>query len=166
MNFLRMRTRSALRKNKSIRQSIPYQQAKSIGILFSVEDKDKHASIKEFMHRLEQDGKQVKVLEYLPAKAENYEFMFDFFTAKQLNFWGELKSDVVRAFINTPFDFLFYIDRETNPLALYLLASSQARCRVGRYHETESGFFELMIEQNGTNRGLIDTMYKYTQQLR
>jgi len=166
MNFLRMRTAAALKKNQRLRASLPYKQAQHIGVLFSVEDKTKHTEIKEFIHLLEQDGKKVSVLEYLPLKQENYEFMFDFFSITDINFWGKIRSEAVEKFCNTPFDYLFYIDREANPMALYLLAVSKARCRIGRFKEGESSFFELMIEQNGTNKGLIDTMYKYTKQLR
>jgi hypothetical protein len=166
MNFLKMRTESALKKNKSLRASIPYQQAKNVGIIFSVEDKQKHVDVKEFIRLLEQDGKKVHVLEYLPLKKENYEFMFDFFTIQDLNFWGNLNSDKAVQFSETPFDYLFCIDKESNPLVLSLMARSKARCRVGRFHETDSPYFEMMIEQNGTTKGLIETMYKYTKQLR
>ena len=161
-----MRTESALRKNKSLRASIPYKQAQSLGILFSVEDKQKHLEIKDFIQRLEQDGKKVHVLEFLPKKKENYEFMFDFFTEKDLSFWGNLNSDKALRFSEMPFDFLFYVDKESNPFILDLLARCKARCRVGCYHATESKFFELMIEQTGTTKGLIDAMYKYTKQLK
>jgi hypothetical protein len=166
MNFLKMRTESALKKNKSLRASMPYKQAQNIGIIFSVEDKQKHADIKEFIQRLEQDGKKVQVLEYLPQKKENYEFLFDFFSVQDLNFWGNLNSEKAIKFSETPFDYLYCIDKEFNPLVLNLMARSKARCRVGRYHEAESPYFEMMIEQNGTTKGLIETMYKYTKQLR
>jgi hypothetical protein len=166
MNFLKMRTESALKKNNSIRASIPYKQAQNVGIIFSVEDKQKHVDIKEFIQQLEQDGKKVKVLEFLPQKKENFEFLFDFFTIQDLNFWGNLKSEKAIQFSETPFDYLFHIDKEPNPLVLNLLARSKAHCRVGRYHENQSPYFELMIEQNGTTKGLIETMYKYTKQLR
>src|SRR5437868_15226420 len=107
MNFLRLRTEKALKKNKSLRASVAYPHAKSVGILFSVEDKQKHVAVKEFIHQLEQDGKQVKVLEYLPLKKENYEFMFDFFTIKDLSFWGQINSTIAQKFSETPFDYLF-----------------------------------------------------------
>lgn len=161
-----MRTNSALKKNKAMRASLPYTQAQNLGIIFTVEDKQKHLEIKEFIHQLEQDGKKVQVLEYLPEKKENHEFLFDFFTFQDFNYWGNLNSDTVIKFYQTPFDYLFYIDQESNPLVLHLLARSKARCRVGRFHESESSFFELMIEQNGTIKGLIETMYKYTKLLR
>ena len=170
MNFLRRRTRKALKKNKSIRASLPYGQAQNFGILFTVEDKQKHTDIKELILQLEQDGKKVQVLEYLPLKKENYEFKFDFFTINDLDFWGKINSTHAQKFFNTPFDYLFYIDKEPNDLAHYILAESKAHCRVGKHFENDEPFFELMIGHpdgyhNGTTKGLIDTMYKYTKQL-
>jgi len=161
-----MRTRQALKKNHSLRASLPYLQAHTIGVLFTVEDKQKHLDVKEFIHQLEQDGKKVQVLEYLPLKKENYEFRFDFFTVKDLTFWGKINSAQAQKFLETPFDYLFYLDKEANPLALYLLAASKAKCRVGRFIENDEAYFEMMIGQNGTNKGLMDTIYKYTKQLR
>lgn len=166
MNFLKWRTDSALKKNKSLRTSLPYKQAKNIGIIFSVEDKQKHFDIKEFIGHLEADGKLVKVLEFLPKKKENYEFLFDFFTIQDLSFWGSINSHHAEKFSDTPFDYLFYIDNQSNPLVLNLLARCKARCRVGKFTEEESPYFELMIESKGSIKGLIDNMYKYTKQLK
>lgn len=161
-----MRTTAALKKNKVRRASIAFSRAQSIGIIFSVEDKQKHEDIKEFIRALEQDGKKVQILEFLPRKKDNYEFMFDFFTDKDLSFWGRITSAEAIRFSETPFDYLYYIDKESNPLVLHLLALSKAHCRVGRFAEPESMFFELMIEHQGTTKGLIDSMYKYSRQLK
>jgi len=166
LNFLNLRTAMALKKNKNPRASTPYKRAQSIGIIFSVEDKQKHEDIKEFIRQLEHDGKKVQVLEFLPKKKENYEFLFDFFTVDELSFWGKITSAQAIKFIATPFDYLFYVDQEANPLVLNLMARSKARCRVGKYAETECPFYELMIQHKGTVKGLIDDMYKYTRQLK
>lgn len=161
-----MRTRSALKSNKTARTNIPYQKAASMGIIFTVEDKQKHDEIKNFINQLEHDGKKVQVLEFLPENRNNHEFKFDFFTIKDLSFWGNLEAENAVKFANMPFDYLFCIDKETNPLILYLLAQSKAHCRVGKYNEQDSQYFEMMIGQNGTYRGLIETMYNYTSNLR
>jgi hypothetical protein len=166
MNFLKVRTNNQLKKNKSPRTNIPYKQAQSVGILFSVEDKLKHDQIKEFIHKLEQDGKKVHVLEYLPTKKENYEFLFDFFTLKDISFWGKIESDKTLKFSDTPFDYLFCLDMERNPMMLYLLARSKSKCRVGRFNDTEKSFFELMIDSEGGTKNLIDGIHKYTTQLK
>lgn len=161
-----MRTSSALRKSGIKRASTPYKHASSFGIIFSVEDRQKHDYIKELIKRLEQDGKSVQVLEFLPKKKENYEFLFDFFTIDDLSFWGNINSEKAAKFSNTPFDYLFYIDSQSNPLVLHLLAKSKAHCRVGKFNELESPYFELMIEDNGNTKSLIDNLYKYTRQLK
>jgi len=130
MNFLKMRTRSALRKNLSMRASIPYKQTKSVGIVFSVDDKQTRQDVKEFIRILELDGKQVKVLEFLPNKKENYDVLFDFFSIDDLSFWGKINSETADNFSKTGF------------------------------------YFEMMIKQEGTPKGLMETMYKYAKQLR
>lgn len=166
LTFLKWRTQSALRKNKSLRASTPYRKANLIGIIFSVEDRQKHDDVKEFIRQLEMEGKQVKVLEFLPKKKDNYEFLFDFFTIQDLSFLGQIKNTQAEKFCDTPFDYLFYIDQQPNPLILNMLARSRAHCRVGKHQEGNEPYFELMIAGNGTPKGLIDSMHKYTKQLR
>ncbi len=161
-----MRTAAVLKKNKVHRASIAYKRAQFIGIIFSVEDKQKHEDIKEFVRTLELDGKKVQVLEFLPKKKDNYEFLFDFFSDKDLSFWGNITSTEALKFSEVQFDYLYYVDKESNPLVLHLLAISKAHCRVGRFAEPESAYFELMIEHTGTVKGLIDSMYKYSRQLK
>lgn len=166
LNFLNIRTNNQLKKNKSLRSSIPYKQALTVGVLFTVEDKKKHDDIKEFIHKLEQDGKKVQVLEYLPVKKDNYEFLFDFFTINDISFWGKIESEKTLKFSDTPFDYLFCMDTERNPMVLYLLARSKAKCRVGRFQDQEKSFFELMIDSTGGTKNLIDSIYKYTAKVK
>ncbi len=166
MSFLKMRTSSALRKSSTKRASTAYKHAEHIGIIFSVEDRQKHDQIKDLIKKLEQDGKKVQVLEFLPKKKENYEFLFDFFTMDELSFWGNITSEKAMKFSNTAFDYLFYIDSQSNPLVLNLLARSKALCRVGKFNESDSPYFEFMIEDNGSTKSLIDNVYKYTRQLK
>jgi hypothetical protein len=161
-----MRTNSQLKKNKAVRANIPYKQAASIGILFSVEDRMKHDAIKELIHKFEHDGKKVQVMSFLPSKKENYEFMFDFFTVKDVSFFGQISSSHAVTFSETPFDYLFCLDETPNPMILNLLARSKAKCRVGKYHEISTPYFEFMIDNVGHIKGLMDGMYKYTTQLK
>jgi len=166
LKFLELRTKAALKKNHAGRATIPYSAAKQIGILFTVEDKLKHQQVKDFITRLQHDGKVVQVLEFLPKRKENPEFMFDFFSSQDLNFWGRINSLPAEKFSKTNFDYLFNIDIKSNPLTRSLLANCRAHCRVGRYEEDLAPFFELMIETNGSIQGLIDNMYEYTKKLR
>jgi len=166
LNFLRYKTNAVLKKSKAFRSNLPYKQARTVGVLFSVEDKQKHFIIKELIKKLEQDEKVVQVLEYMPAKHENYEFRFDFFTEKDLSFWGNITSSSANQFADAPFDFLFYIDLEPNIFVLNVLARSKAKCRVGKYFDGGQQYMELMIESAGGIQALIDGMYKYATQLK
>lgn len=165
LSFLKTRTTNQLKKNKAVRKSTDYKKAETVGILFSVEDKKKHDEVKEFIQKLQQDGKKVQVLEFLPEKKENPEFMFDFFTIKDISFWGKIESDKTLKFSDTAFDYLFCLDTKLNPMISYILARSKSKCRVGKYTESAQPLFELMIDSNGSTKSLIDGMYKYTTQL-
>jgi hypothetical protein len=166
LSLLKYNTSSYLKKNKTLRVSLPYKQALSIGIIFSVEDRTKHDEVKDFIKRLEQDGKQVQVICFLPKNKDNYEFMFDFFTDKDLSFWGRLNSANASRFADVHFDLLYYLDTTPNPFILNLLARSKAKCRVGKYWEKNQAFFEMMIESKDGTRSLIDVMLKYTRALK
>ena len=166
LKLLKARTDWELRKNKASRGTVPYREALNVGVIFTVEDKQKHEAIKEFIKKLEHDGKKVQVIEFLPEDRENYDFKFDFFSEKDLSFWGQITAQNALRFSEAPFDFLFYIDINPNPFILYLLARGKARCRVGRSWEQGRPYFEFMIESINSNQSLIEGIYKYTTQLK
>ena len=166
LKLLKVRTDWELKKNKASRSTVPYQQALNVGVVFTVEDKQKHESVKEFIKKLEHDGKKVQVIEFLPEDRENYEFKFDFFSEKDLSFWGKITAENALRFSDAPFDFLFYIDINPNPFIMYLLARGKARCRVGRSWEQGRPYFEFMSESINSNQSLIEGIYKYTSQLK
>ena len=166
LSFLKFKTRAYLKRNKAIRTNLSYNQAHSIGIIFTVENKAKHDEIKDFIKHLEQDGKQAKVISLLPKNKDNYDFMFDFFTERDLSFWGNITSSIAEKFTEIPFDFLYCLDTVPNPLILNLVAKSKAKCRVGKYWEKEQGYFEMMIESQDGIKALIETMYKYTRTIK
>ena len=165
-SFLKLKTNSFLKRNQAIRVSLPYKQALSVGVIFTVEDKMKHEEVKEFVRHLEHDGKTVKVISFLPKNKDNYEFMFDFFTENDLTFWGNISSTGATQFAATPFDFLYYLDTTPNPLIMNLLAQSKAKCRVGKFWYNNEPFFELMIESQNGHKSLIESMYRYTKALK
>jgi hypothetical protein len=159
--FLKYKTKSYLRKNKTLRHNPPYKNAVSIGIIFTVEDRQKHDHIKAFIRKLEQDGKQIKAMAFLPEKQENHELLFDFFTVRQISFWGNITAANALDFADTPFDFLIYLDPSPNVSILNLVAKSKAKCRIGKFWKETQAYFEMMIESNGSTKALIDQMYEY-----
>lgn len=137
-----------------------------MGILFTIEDRAKHDGIKEFVKKLESEGKTVNVLAFLPEKKENFEFLFNYFTVKDISFWGNLLSNDALTFASTPFDFLYCLDEVLSPMVLNVLARSKAKCRIGNYHPGEENYFELMIENKTGIKGLMEGELRYTKELR
>jgi len=161
--LLTYKTKSLAKKNTAERTSKAYSSAEHIGILFTIEDLNKHEKIKGFIEDLEDDGKQVDVLAYLPKNKENHEFFFDFFTAKDFNFWGSITSDKIEAFASKSFDYLLYLDNTSDLIMRNLLAKSNAKCRVGKFSEENEPFCEMMINTEGSVESLIEEIYKYTK---
>lgn len=166
LTFLRYNTNSQLKKNKTLRSSTAFKKAQQVGVLFTVEDKVKHDTVKEFIKKLETDGKTVKVLAFLPEKKENFEFLFDYFTLKDISFWGNLISNDALHFSSLPFDFLYCLDEEPNLMILNLFARSKAKCRVGKYKEGNEAYFELMIESKNGVKSLAEGELRYSKELR
>jgi len=165
-NLLKMRTERLLQKDATSRSSVSYAAARSVGVLFSVVDKAKHEVVKDFIKKLEHDGKQVTVMEYLPPDKQNFEFKFDFFTENDISFWGKITSANALKFADTAFDYLFYLDTEPNPLMMHLLAMSKAKCRVGRQWQDSPSYFEFMVQAPSSVKDLADTIHKYIIQLK
>lgn len=156
------------KKNLSPRTALGLNFVKNVGILYTVDDLAKHEAIKQFVHQLELEGKKVKVLSFLEKNKENYEFRFDFFTEKDINFWGGFKSDNIIKFHNERFDYLFNFDLEPNIYIKKILALSKATCRVGRHSEANELFFEWMIGvKNGERiKDFTDNTYRYLKLIR
>lgn len=162
--ILSYKTRALVKHSKVARGSISYDKAKSIGVIFSIDDQSKHETIKKFINQLHKDGKKVQVLAFLPKGKDNFEFMYDFFTLKDISMWGNFTADQVTNFANQPFDYLFYIDDTSHPVIRNILAMSNAKCRVGKFIDDNSAFCELMIRtENGSIQNLVNEMYRYTK---
>lgn len=164
--FLQYRTKSWVKKNHTVRANGAYDKAESVGIIFTIYDLKKHETVKKFINRLKNDDKKVEVLAYLPKETQNFEFLFDFFTEKDLNFWGSFTSEAVTKFVKKPYDYLFNIDDVSINIVNNVMAMSNAKCRIGKLMDGNENYCEMMVQSpKGTTDSLIDEMYKYTKLL-
>ncbi|MDH5599426.1 MAG: hypothetical protein OEY34_09885, partial [Cyclobacteriaceae bacterium] len=90
-SIIRYKTKSGSKKNSELRDSPSYRNSQLIGILFCVEDIEKHQSVKHLIKTFEHDNKKVQVLTYLPKDKDNYEFLFDFYSKKDFTFLGNFE---------------------------------------------------------------------------
>ena len=165
--FLNLRTRSFLRQNKSARESRTFRQAKHVGILFSIEGIEKHKAVKTFIKSLEDEGKQVEVLTYLGKGKDNHEFLFDFISANDISFWGNITNTRALTFADKEFDYLFNFDVYRHHVIENILARSKAKCRVGCFNNENEDFFEFMVRPKSidTEGAVVSDLSHYARQI-
>jgi hypothetical protein len=157
-------------EDRQPRNVVNYQQVNKIGILFHLSDDVDPEPLAQFIRKLEQDHKKLKLLTYLDTTHSHpYRFYIDFFHKDDIPWTGKLEDiPKIRQFLDTPFDYLFCIESEPQPVFHSILQKSIANCRVGLYNEKRTNLFELMV-QNPDWKDLTHTleqMLSYTKQLR
>ncbi len=164
--ILPMRIRKQVRNNRTRRSSTSYREAKSIGIVFTMQSLDDYEAIRNFENKLKKDGKAVKVLCYLPKNVENFHFHYDIFSHTDFTALGKVKARNIEEFLEQKFDYLICLDKTPNLYIEYLLAASAARFRIGNYSENKEPLFELMIRLNGSDSvsNLITQIHHYTNE--
>jgi hypothetical protein len=146
-------SRRALRKNPVVRINPSFEEAKQIGILFTWEGEKKMEIVQHFIQELKIADKKCHVFcfyynnEEIPLKTYKY------FTPKDFDFLGRVKTESLQQFINTKFDFLFHLDTLKNVYIEYILAHSQAKCRVSRLDFERKDFYDFMIK-TAENEGI------------
>ncbi|MBN1596995.1 MAG: hypothetical protein JW894_01770 [Bacteroidales bacterium] len=123
--------------------------AKSIGILFNATYQVSFEIVKEMVKNLSTKNNSIDVLGYVDSKQliDHYLYRkgFDFFTHKQLNWFYKPETESVNKFIKKPFDILINLSLDEPYPIQYILATSKARFKVGKYSE-EQPYLDLMID--------------------
>ena len=165
-NILPLRIRSQSREKGIKRGSTPYREAKRIGMLFTMNNLDDYEVIRNFENKLKKEGKEVKVLSYLPKNVENFHFHYDIFSHTDFTAFGQVKALNIKEFIEQRFDYLICLDKVPNLYIQYILAASKARFRIGAHLENKEALYELMIHLNGQDSvdNLIQQIYHYTNE--
>ena len=163
--ILKIKTKLALKKGDE-HISEAYANAKKIGLLYSFDAERKSGVIEELITKFESDQKDVHTMTFVPAKSgETPEYAF--FTEKDLGANGKWKNESVKEFSDQNFDFLVSLDWDVNKYTQHILATSRSKCRVGRYEEGKSQFFEFMITPKDDHyQGYLKELYHYLTNVR
>lgn len=166
-SLLQRRTERLLTENQSTGNTLSYADAKTIGILFTQIDRNKYQAIRSLAKQFKNDNKRVEVLCYLEKGGENYDFLYDYITSKDVGIWGKMQAPSALKFAEVDFDYLFYLDLESNIYLENVMAMCKARCRIGFYQKGNDGLLDLMIQVNGTStmQSAIDQILFYTMKL-
>jgi hypothetical protein len=159
--WLNHRTNKAQKKNLSIRKSVAYSETLKIGIIFCNDDQSKIEAAERLGTLLKMDGKQVKTIAY-ERRNDIKHLPYDSITKENFSFLGNLIGKPITDFVNNEFDFLICFDEQPNNMVRNILANSKAKCRVGRFEESNQPSFEMLLEnKKSEDTDWVDSIYKY-----
>lgn len=165
--LLQKRTERLLTENQSSGNTLSYKDASNIGILFTQTTREKYHAIRNMAKQFKNDGKRVEVLCYLEKGGENYDFLYDYITSKDIGMWGKMQSTAANKFAEIGFDYLYYLDFDQNIYLENVLAMCKASCRIGFYRKNNPGLLDLMVQVNSKSsfETAIEQILFYTMKL-
>jgi hypothetical protein len=165
--LIKHKTRQTIKKSTVSRENISFKKAKAIGVIYSWEGKRKAEIINRFAEEMELTGKKVKMICYSRVDLKVIPVNIDYFNESNFSLSGKIKSHKLREFVDLRFDFLYHLDTTQNIYIEYVLAMSNARCRVSRADHTKKDLYDFMI-QTKTHAGietLCNEILHYTKAL-
>lgn len=141
--------RSFLKTGKRQVVACNLSNAKTIGILFNATYPVSFEIVKDLVKNLSTRSNSIDVLGYVDSKQliDHYLYRkgFDFFTHKQLNWFYKPETENVHQFIKKPFDILIDLSLDEPFPIQYILATSQAKFKAGRF-SPEQMHLDFMID--------------------
>jgi hypothetical protein len=126
------------------------EQAKKIGILYSLDDVPDYDKISRFVSELQHEHKDVKALGFVKNKALVNRFLpklsFDFFSKRDVSLFYKPLHNKLRDFIDKEFDLLIDLSIHENFPLKYIAGLSHSLCKIGRFSEENVSYYDLMID--------------------
>lgn len=155
-----------------IRKTVSLNDAKTIGVLYSIPDEETYKVIFNFLKSIKTEQKTVIALGYyddnkLPSYL-NQSIYNSIFTQKDLNWYKKPVNQYVNNFFKEDFDLFLNISvKEYYPL-FYITAMTKAYMKVGRFNEKHTSFYDVMIkvEDNTSQAEFLENMTRYLNMLK
>lgn len=146
--FVFQRELNTNKRNKSV---CNLDDARSVGILYDATLEKDVERIKPFVDYFFDLKKEVKALGFVNDKQLSFchipKLQYDFFYLKDLNWYYKPQNYIINNFIKKEYDILINLCDSTCIPIKYLVASSIARFKIGRFEEGYD-IYDLMIELN------------------
>lgn len=146
---LRRKTLGDSEKSTRQKKLQSWDAIKTIGILYRVPEEADYVRFTNFIARFQADKKEVRTLGLLKTKMIPHycypRLAFDYFTPKELNWFGKPGGPKVNDFIATEFDILVNLDLTGDTVFDYIIGVSKARLKCGFYREDVVPLYDFMI---------------------
>jgi hypothetical protein len=135
-----------------------------IGVLYCGDNPADVELMKKYIHTLRDMGKQVKSLGYIHVKEVpaglNGSASHQYFSLKELNWYGKPSSEFIHNFVKEEFDMLLDFGLPTQLPIMFVTSMSNAKCKVGRYLDKYVDLYDVMIETDENKK--LDYVVKTT----
>ena len=143
-----------LKKIDNVHETVGFDEAKKIGILYDATVESDYEVVKEYVKRIRAEYKKdILAMGFVEKKklphSQFAQYGFDFFCLKDLDFRMIPNDPIVNNFINERFDILINLNAEKCFPLQYIAALSKARFRVGRYDRRTVHCYDMMINLKG-----------------
>lgn len=155
-------------------KAINYANAKSIGIVYEIKTKDYQFFVSGFVDYLREEigFKTIKTIGFYDSK-EPPVFLdlgnkYQFINKTNLNWLYIPQSTESDEFVQQKFDILIDLTQENIVPIKYLVASSKAKFKIGRYSDENHDFFDFMISLNEKQniKDFLDQVNHYLKQIK
>jgi hypothetical protein len=131
-----------------------FEDIKTVGILFDATNTEDYEIVKRYVVYLREHRKKVKAIGFFSTKeipALTYSKLeYDFFSTKELNWFGKPSSTIIQNFINEEYHLLIDLNVHDHFALRYISALSKAAFKVGKYDEDDTTIFDMMIDADNT----------------
>lgn len=146
----------AMNKRELKPNKFNFNQTRTVGILFDASDPEDFELVKRYVVYMREHNKKVKVLGFFSVKnipALTYSKLeYDFFSLKELNWYGKPNTHIIDNFINEDFDLLIDLNIHDHFALKYISALSKAKFKVGKYKESDEEIYDMMIDSDNTQK--------------
>lgn len=150
--YLKLELKDHVREQKPNKFS--FSNAKTVAIIFDAASPEDFELVKRYVLYLREHRKKVKVMGFYPTKRipdmTYSKLEYDFFSAKELNWFGKPSAMVVQNFINEEYDLLIDLNISDHFALKYIAALSKASFKVGKYNEKDIELYDMMIDSDNT----------------
>ncbi len=154
--FSNMRTRVgawSLRKTVNSRKRhkkvFNLHTARSIGILYDATNHNYFEPVLKFAKELKDNNSEVSVLGFINSKDVPDKYLFKkgyaYFNKSEMNWYYKPTSEDAISFMNLKLDILIDLNLERSLLFDFIVATSLARFKVGRYRK-DCKYYDFMIQ--------------------
>ena len=131
-----------------------FNNIENVGILFDATRSEDMELVKQYVAYLKEHRKKVKVIGFFNTKEipllTYSKLEYDFFSVKELNWFGKPTSVYIKNFMDDKFDLLIDLNIADHFPLRYISALSKASFKVGKFSNTDTEIYDLMIETDNT----------------